>query len=129
MVNRNSLSEEDIASLVQNHLLVRNGDEYRFNFACFTKEQFEAFVSLFDMDDGTLDDALAEWIMNVRKSFAKIVPNRLEGQINQWISEYLSQIAGAVTEELICREVLRKTDLDKPLTNGVFYVAGGEIDY
>ncbi|MCM1538714.1 MAG: sigma-70 family RNA polymerase sigma factor [bacterium] len=122
------LSDEDAARLIQNHLLVRAGDQYRFRFACFTREQFEAFLSLFDEDDEQLDDSLTEWIKTVRERFAKVVPARLEDQINQWVSEYLSEIVGTVIEELIRRGSLRKADPDKPLTDGVFYVDGGEID-
>ena len=80
------------------------------------------------MDDEGLEDLLAEWIMAVRKSFGKFVPSRLEDQINQWVSIYLFQIVGYVTDELIRRGALRKPALDGPLTDGVFYVEGKYID-
>lgn len=71
---------------------------------------------------------LAEWIVSVRKSFARFVPARLEGQINQWISCYLFEIVGYMTDELIRRGVLKKPDQDKSLTDGVVYVAGRYIE-
>lgn len=52
----------------------------------------------------------------------------LDNQINQWVSGYLFQIIGYVTDELIRRGVLRKPEMEKPLTDGVFYVQGKDID-
>ena len=127
-VERGALSEEEAASLIRNHLLINAADGYRLNFACFTGAQFEEFLSLFQLDDEGLEDLLAEWIMAVRKSFGKFVPSRLEDQINQWVSIYLFQIVGYVTDELIRRGALRKPALDGPLTDGVFYVEGKYID-
>ena len=128
IVESGSLSAEDAASLIQNHLLVKSGNEYKLNFACFTEAQFAEFLSLFEMEDEELDSLLVKWITAVRESFAKFVPERLEDQINQWVSCYLFQIVGYVTDELIRRGVLRKPDLDKPLTDGVFYVEGKYLD-
>jgi len=122
IVKGDSLSADDAASLIHNNLIAKSNGGYKLNFACFGEEQFEKFVSLFDFDDEHLDDLLAEWIVAVRKSFLKFVPARLEDQINQWVSGYVFQIIGYVTDELICRGTLRKPDFDKPLTNGVFCV-------
>ncbi len=80
------------------------------------------------MTDEKLNDLLAEWIMSVRKSFESFVPKHLHDQINQWVSCYLYQIIGYVTDELIRRTVLRKPDYEKPLTNGVFCVEGEYIN-
>lgn len=128
MVDEAALSREDAAKLIQNNLLTKAEKGYRLNFPCFTEKQFETFISLFDIEDECLDDLLAAWITAVRKSFAKFVPARLEDQINQWVSAYLFQIVGYVTDELIRRGALRKPDPEKPLTDGVFYVAGRYID-
>lgn len=128
MVESSALSAEDAASLIRNHLLVKEGDGYRLNFACFTEAQFEEFLSLFALEDDGLDDLLIKWIASVRESFGKFVPHRLEDQINQWVCVYLFQIVGYVTDELIRRGVLRKPDSDRPLTDGVFYVEGKYID-
>lgn len=128
IVEKASLSAEDAASLIQNNLIAKSGDDYKLNFACFTEAQFEEFMSLFDMDDEHLDDLLAEWIAAVRKSFVKFVPARLEDQINQWVSCYLFQLVGYVTDELIRRGTLRRPDPDRPLTDGVFYVQGKYIN-
>ncbi len=127
-VIKNELSDEDAAKLIQNNLLVKAGGEYRLNFPCFHETQFQEFISLFDMEDGHLDDLLSEWIIAVRKSFAKFVPKRLDEQINQWVSGYLHQIVGYVVDELIRRGTLRKPELDKPLTDGIFYVTGKYIE-
>ena len=128
IVKADALAAEDAASLIQNHLLVKSGDDYKLNFACFTEAQFAEFLSQFEMEDEKLDDLLANWITAVRENFVKFVPSRLGDQINQWVSSYLFQIVGYVTDELIRRGVLRKPDLDKPLTDGVFYVEGKYID-
>lgn len=128
MVESGALSAEDAASLIRNHLLVKEGDGYRLNFACFTEAQFKEFLSLFALEDDGLDDLLIKWIASVRESFGKFVPHRLEDQINQWVCAYLFQIVGYVTDELIRRGALRKPNLDRPLTDGVFYVEGKYID-
>lgn len=128
MIKSDALSDEDAAKLIQNNLIVKAGDGYKLNFACFTEEQFAEFTALFDMEDEQLDDLLAEWIVSVRKSFARFVPARLEDQINQWVSVYFFEIVGYVTDELISRGILKKPDQDKPLTDGVVYVAGRYIE-
>lgn len=121
---KESLSDEDAAALIRNNLIVKSGSDYKLNFACFTEAQFTEFISFFEMEGAHLDDQIAEWIAAVRKSFGKFVPARLDSQINQWVSGYLFQIIGAVTDELIGRGILRKPSLDRPLTDGVFYVKG-----
>lgn len=128
MIDKNELSEEDAAKLIQNNLIVKTECGYRLNFACFSETQFEEFISLFDIEDAYLDDLLTEWIVTVRKNFTKFVPARLEEQINQWVSGYLFQIVGYVVDELIRRGALRKPELDKPLTDGVFCVTGKYIN-
>ena len=80
------------------------------------------------MEDKQLDDLLEEWILTVRRNFQNFVPTRLSDQINQWVSGYLFQIIGYVTDELIRRGILRKPDLDTPMTDGVFYVVGKYIN-
>ncbi|HIW74937.1 MAG TPA: sigma-70 family RNA polymerase sigma factor [Firmicutes bacterium] len=127
-INKDSLSDEDAARLIKKGLIVKEGNEYRLNFAYFTKEQFDALISLFCINDEELENLLLEWIVSVRKSFSKFVPKRLEPQINQWVSLYLFQIAGYVVDELIHRGVLKKPSPDRPFTDGVFYVAGRYIN-
>ncbi len=122
-VNKSLLSDEEVANLIKKGLIVKDGDEYRLNFASFTEEQFAEFTSLFHIDDEELENLLLEWIVSVRNSFSKFVPKRLESQINQWVSGYLFSIVGHVTDELIDRGVLKKPSPDRPLTDGVFYVA------
>lgn len=128
MVNAAALSDETAAGLIQKGLLVKDKSGYRLNFACFTQEQFAEFISLFPIEDETLENALSEWIVSVRNSFAEFVPKRLESQISQWVSTYLFQIVGSVTEELMRRGVLKKPPQDRPLTDGVFYVSGSYIN-
>ncbi len=122
------LSDEEAAGLIQKGLLVKDGPGYRLNFACFTEERFAEFVSLFQIEDEELENALSEWIVSVRNSFSKFVSKRLHAQINQWVSMVLFQIVGHVTEELMRRGVLKKPMSDWPLTNGVFYVSGKYIN-
>lgn len=128
MVNTAALSDEAAAGLIQKGLLVKDGSRYRLNFACFTGEQFAEFISLFAIEDEALENALSEWIVSVRNSFSEFVPKHLAYQISQWVSTYLFQIVGSVTEELMRRGVLKKPSTDRPLTDGVFYVSGKYID-
>lgn len=128
IIEKGTLSDEDIAKLIQNNLVIKSGDDYKLNFACFTEKQFAEFLSFFDIEDEKLDNLLIEWIITVRKNFVKFVPTRLDSQINQWVSGYLFQIVGFVIEELIYRGTLRKPDIEKPLTDGVFYVEGKYIE-
>lgn len=123
-IEKDPLSDEDAARLIQNNLIVKSDNGYKLNFPCFTEEQFAQFISLFQIDDEHLDDLLAAWILTVRESFERFVPRRLGDQINQWVSIYLFQIVGCVIDELIRRGTLRKPAPDKPLTDGVFYVKG-----
>ncbi len=122
------LSEEEAACLIQKGLIVKDGAGYRLNFACFTEEQFARFISLFHIEDKELENMLSEWIVSVRNSFSKFVPKRLGSQINQWVSMYLFQIVGYVTDELMHRGVLKKPPQDQPLTDGIFYVSGRYIN-
>ena len=80
------------------------------------------------MNDEKLNDLLAKWIVTVRNNFEGFVPKHLHDQINQWVSCYLNQIIGYVTDELIRRGVLCKPDNVKPLTDGVFSVVGKYIN-
>lgn len=128
IVENSALSDEDAASLIRANLLAKTDSGYKLNFACFTETQFAEFISLFEIEDTHLDDLLVKWIAAVRKNFAAFVPARLAGQINQWVSTYLFQIVGYVTDELIRRGTLRTPDADRPLTDGVFYVAGKYIE-
>lgn len=123
-VSKASFSDEEAARLIQKGLIVKGENGYRLNFACFTEEQFRSFISLFCTNDESLDDLLLEWIASVRKSFSKFVPKRLEAQINQWVSLYLFQLVGYVTDKLICRGVLKRPSPERPFTDGVFYVEG-----
>lgn len=128
IVSKDALSEEDAAHLIETNLLMRSKSGFILNFPCFTTEQFGKFVSLFEMKDEKFDDLLSDWIKNVHHTFMSFVPKRLHDQVNQWVSCYLHQIIGYVTDELIRRGVLRKPDNEKPLTDGVFYVEGKYIN-
>ena len=122
------LSDEEAASLIQKGLIVKDGPRFRLNFPCFSEEQFAEFISLFSIEDEALENALSEWIVSVRNNFSKFVPKRLESQVDQWVSLYLFQIVGHVTEELMRRGVLKKPSPDRPLTDGIFYVSGKYIN-
>ncbi|MBO5023920.1 MAG: sigma-70 family RNA polymerase sigma factor [Clostridia bacterium] len=128
VVAKAALSEEDAADLIKSNLLIKSEICFHLNFPHFTAEQFSKFVSLFEMTDEKINDLLAEWIVTVRNNFENFVPKHLHDQINQWVSCYLHQIIGYVTDELIRRGILRKPDNEKPLTNGVFSVEGKYIN-
>lgn len=120
-------TDEELASLLQKGFAVKTGNGFRWNVAGFTEAQFAQFTALFDLGDRS-DETLLRWIRSVRDAFASFVSKRLDGQINQWVSSYLSGLAGQVTEELIRRGVLRGPQPDHPLTDGIFYIAGKYID-
>lgn len=128
VVSKEALSEEDAAHLIETNLLIKSEAGFSLNFPHFTAEQFGKFVSLFEMTDKKLNDLLAEWIVTVRNNFENFVPKHLHDQINQWVSCYLHQIIGYVTDELIRRGILRKPDNEKPLIDGVFIVEGKYIN-
>lgn len=124
----NLLSSEDILYLIASNLVVKSGNDFYFNFPCFTEEQFGEFASLFNWNDEKINDTLTQWIVTVRKNFESFVPKHLHDQINQWVNGYLYRIIGYVIDELIRRGVLRKPDSEKSLTDGVFYVEGKYIN-
>ena len=128
VVSKEALSEEDAAHLIESNLLIKSEEGFRLNLPHFTAEQFEKFASLFEMTDEKIDDLLAEWIVTVHNNFKNFVPKHLHDQINQWVSHYVYQIIGYVTDELIPRGILRKPDSEKPLTDGVFSVEGKYIN-
>ena len=128
VVSKEALSEDDAAHLIETNLLIKSEAGFSLNFPHFTAEQFGKFVSLFEMTDKKLNDLLAEWIVTVRNNFENFVPKHLHDQINQWVSCYLHQIIGYITDELIRRGILRKPDNEKPLTDGVFIVEGKYIN-
>ena len=118
------LTEDDFIRLIKANLIFKDGDDYKFTFSVFTKEQFDVFKEYFDKDNAELDETLVELITDIHKSFKAFVPKRLDSQINQWVSCYVHNIIGFIAEELINRNVLEKPDDEKPLTNGVFYILG-----
>lgn len=128
LIRQGTLSEDDTVRLLQNYLTVKKNDKLYINFACFTQEQFEEFISAFSLEGEHVDILLDDWVLSVRRSFENFVPKRLHGQINQWLSGYVGQIIGYVTDELIRRGILEKPDTEKPLVNGVFYVEGKYIN-
>lgn len=127
VVKADTLSDDAAANLIQDHLIVKVGQDYRLNFPCFTEEQFRRFTALFPLDDERLDAQLTAWIASVRNSFAAFVPGHLEHQINQRVTIYLAELIGYVLEELSRRGALRRPEQDEPLTDGVFYVEGTYI--
>ncbi len=118
--------EGELVKLLRNNLVRREGKDYKLNFACFTRSEFEDFRGMYGGEDPELDRQMCQWILSVRKSFEGFVPRRLQDQINQWISVYCGEIIGQVTEELICRGRLEKPG-EEPLVDGVFYVEGDFI--
>ena len=121
---KTELNDEAAAHLISNGLIIKNGNSYKLNFACFTKEVFDEFVSMFDIKDKELTAVLSEWIKELRKGFVSFVPKRLDPQINQWVSCYANRLVGFVTEELIRRGALETPKNESPLTDGVFYIEG-----
>ncbi len=120
-VEREEIPDEEAVKLLEYNLIAKTAEGYRLNFPCFTEGQLDGFMSLFEINDGSLDDLLAEYIKTVRRNFEKLVPARLEEQINARMYTYLFGMAVNVVEELVRRGVMEKPDEDKPLVDGVFY--------
>ena len=126
------LEEADLAKLLRNNLVRKDGNLYLLNFPCFTEAQFADFCAMYKEENADIDGILCQWLLSVRRSFEAFVPRRLHEQINQWISVYCGELVGQVIEELICRGRLEKPEsagtepmnLEKPLVNGVFYRSG-----
>ncbi|MBQ6265403.1 MAG: sigma-70 family RNA polymerase sigma factor [Clostridia bacterium] len=125
---KTELNDESAAQLIRNNLIIKSGNGYMLNFACFSREAFDEFISLFEIENKKISTALSEWIKELRKGFAAFVPKRLNSQINQWVSCYANRLAGYVTEELIGRGVLETPQNEVPFTDGVFYVEGEYIN-
>ena len=128
IISKNIISDYDAARLISLNLISKIEDGYKLNFPYFTRKQFTAFTNLINMDNEKVNDLLAEWIISVHKSFEGFVPKHLNDQINQWLSCYLNQIVGYVTDELIRRGALKKPDPEFPLTDCIFCVDGENIN-
>jgi len=123
----NALTDDDKVRLLEKNLIVKDGDKYRINFPIFERTQYDEFKEFFIKADAKLDDMLAELITVIHKGFKAFVPKRLDSQINQWVTIYVSKIIAFVEEELINRGVLEKPDNEKLFTNGIFCVKGGNV--
>ncbi len=127
-IPENAISPESAATLIQHSLLAKAENGYMLNFPVFEKAEFEKLMTAFSLDEGEIDSLLAELIISVRRSFAKFVPARLEGQINQWVTIYVHRIVGHVIDGLIRNGALVKPAADGCLANSVFCVHGEEIE-
>lgn len=117
------LSEDELLQLLQARVIRKEEDGYWLNFPCFTGEQFRKAAELLCSEDQRLDDLLARWILSVRRSFVKFVPERLEDQINQWVGSYAEEVISFVREELIGRGRLERPDPEMNPVCGMFGVA------
>jgi hypothetical protein len=124
----NALADDDKVKLLENNLIVKNGNGYKLNFPVFNRKQYDSFIEYFNKTDAKIDGFLTELITDTHKSFQAFVPKRLDNQINQWVNAYMHNIIGFVTEELINRNILEKPDYEIPFTNGVFCVIGEYVD-
>ena len=118
------LSEDELLQLLQARVIRKEEDSYWLNFPCFTAEQLQRAPEMLCSEDQRLDDLLARWILSVRRSFAKFVPERLEDQINQWVGSYAQEVISFVTEELISRGRLERPDPEMNPICGMFGVTG-----
>ncbi|MCL1958578.1 MAG: hypothetical protein FWF68_03150, partial [Spirochaetes bacterium] len=127
LLHGDALTDDDKVRLLEKNLIVKDGDKYKINFPVFERKQYDDFKEFFKKADTKLDDMLAELITVIHKSFKAFVPKRLDSQINQWVTIYVSKIIAFVEEELIKRGVLEKPDNEKLFTNGIFCVKGGNV--
>lgn len=129
------LYREEIAFLIANGLIRRDGSRYVYDFPLFSNEQFCALKELTDIKDPVIVKEIFAFIKNIyeiiRMNHVSKVPKRLEDQIDQRIScdmnDHLNVITGYVMEKMISREILCKPNHEKPLTKGVFFVQGEYI--
>lgn len=122
------LSEDDKIRLLGRNLIVRRGGGFALNFPVFTPREFSAFTALFDLTGSQVDEPLTALTKDIRTCFDSFVPKRLENQINQWVSCYLSEIIGGVTKALIGRGSLTAPTGGLPLTDGVFCIKGETVE-
>ena len=127
-VPHDTIDDEHAVRLIQNNLLEKDGDGWKFRFPCFTGAQFKGFADAFDFADECADSLLAEWTEKKLAAFRKFVPKRLEDQIFQYACFDAAGIVWTVIDELIRRGVLASPPEDKPLTDGVFFIAGKYIN-
>jgi RNA polymerase sigma factor (sigma-70 family) len=128
VIHPDALTDDDRVRLLRNNLILKDGSAFRLNFPVFNQAQYETFLSCFDKADAGIDNILTELIIDIHKSFKAFVPKRLDNQINQWVSGYVSNIICFVAEELIKRGILENPCKEKPLTNGVFCVLGEYVN-
>ncbi len=121
------LQEEDAARLLSRNLIEKTGEGYRLNFPVFTQEEYARFLALFEQDSAAIDRYLAALIRSVHQSFCAFTPKRLNSQVNQWVSCYMHGISGMVCERLMQTGRLTQPQGNKPLTDGVFFVEGAEL--
>ena len=126
-ITDNALTDDDKVRLLQKNLIVKDGNKYKLNFPVFERKQYDEFQEFFIKADAKLDYMLTELITVIHKSFKAFVPKRLDSQINQWVTIYVSKIIAFVEEELINRGVLEKPDKEKLFISGVFCVKGGNV--
>ena len=123
-----SIPEETLIKLLKANLVIKDKEQYKLNFAIFTKEQFYDFRGRFEKNNADFNKMLSDLISDIHASFKAFVPKRLDNQINQYVCGYIHNIIGFVAEELINRGVLEKSNNEKPLSNGVFCILGDYID-
>ncbi len=129
------LCREEIAFLIANSLIRRDGSRYVYGFPLFSNEQFCALKELTDIKDPVIVKEIFAFIKNIyeiiRMNHVSKVPKRLEDQIDQRIScdmnDHLNVITGYVMEKMISREILCKPNHEKPFIKGVFFVQGEYI--
>lgn len=117
------LALDEIVELLRVNLIRKEGEGYRVNIPCFTTEQFEQVLNLFLQDDSPLLPLMEGIYRKLHAMFRTFVPQRLSGQINQWISCFIQNLTGYAVEELIHRGIIDGAEPDRPYTNGVFYIS------
>ena len=115
------LNETQLVELIKSKLVVKCGDEYKFNFPCFTTETYKEFIDQFKLDSDNIHDLIKQLILKVREAFVMFTPKHLESQINQWVSCFLSSITSYIVEELTNRDVLAQVD-DGLLMYNIYYI-------
>lgn len=118
------MNDDDAARLIEAGLISKESNTLKLDFPIFTRDQFDKFTSLFDIENERLDTMLSKLITFIHKEFVGFVPKHLASQINQWVSGFTNELISYVVYELIDRGELESPADEKPLTDGVFCVYG-----
>ena len=115
------LNETQLVEMIKCNLVVKCGDEYKFNFPMFTTETYKEFMDQFKMESDDIHELIKQLVIKIREAFVAFTPKHLESQINQYMSSFLSSMNSYIVEELMNRTVLAPPKDDLLMYN-IYYI-------